>query len=256
LLLVADGPAFGQCEPQERLNHMPLDLAFCSEGPELLVVADGSEDLRGAEGELRWWQLCCQLLVRLVSEREQIPQITCTGCGFARYCARSHGGGGHMAKDAFGDETTSWGASPPPARAAAPQERQWGASSSGGFEQDLARTGGGWTADANPLAGTHSQGVTAPWPWLAAAASCGVIALLLAAGAAERPLLSVAGWLVGGFIAVGLVAAFTLADSRRRADPWYTPRAQWDQLRVGVLGLAVLAVLWNAWAFADWVSRQ
>lgn len=98
--------------------------------------------------------------------------------------------------------------------------------------------------------------VSAPTQWLMAAAGLELVGLVLGALASGKPALSVAGWVLSGFGALGLLAVFTLADSRRRADPWYSSGSGPAALR-GVLAItSVLVVALNAYQFADWISRR
>ncbi|MBN1174766.1 MAG: hypothetical protein JXA67_21580 [Micromonosporaceae bacterium] len=92
--------------------------------------------------------------------------------------------------------------------------------------------------------------------WLIGAAGCIVVALALGVPGGAGPVVWAAGWLLGGFLGVGLLAAFTLADSRERASCWYTVRPAVFRLRTACVVGAFCAVALNAWRFADWASRQ
>jgi hypothetical protein len=104
--------------------------------------------------------------------------------------------------------------------------------------------------------GASDRPVLPPARWLLAAAGCVVAAFALGSFGGPRAYFWVLGWLVGGFVSIGLIAAFTLADSRRRADPWYTARPVLSYLRTALLALAIVAVALNAWRIADWASRR
>jgi hypothetical protein len=94
-----------------------------------------------------------------------------------------------------------------------------------------------------------------PTGWLALSAACVVIAFGLGVWGGG-PAAWLVGWLAGGFVSVGLLAVFTLADSRRRADPWYGARPLVSRLRTALVLLAAATICLNAWRLADWVSRR
>jgi len=98
--------------------------------------------------------------------------------------------------------------------------------------------------------------VGAPIRWLVGAALCVVAAFFLGAGSGEHPALWLAGWVAGGFGTVGLIAWFTVADSRRRTDAWYVVRPAVSRVRTALIVLAAVSVIVNAWRFSDWVSRR
>lgn len=91
---------------------------------------------------------------------------------------------------------------------------------------------------------------------LATAGGAAVLALVLALLAGGRPLVAAAGWVLAGFVAVGLLAAFLRVDARRRPSPWYSGSSATGALRGLVLGVAVLGVTANAAAFALWFGRR
>lgn len=98
--------------------------------------------------------------------------------------------------------------------------------------------------------------VSAPVSWLAAAAITAVAAIAATPFAGGRPLVSLSGWIVGGFVAVGLVTVFVYRDSVARTNPWYVIKPQLSIFRTIVLVLATVAVALNAFMFADWFSRR
>lgn len=147
-----------------------------------------------------------------------------------------NGGGG---APTWGSSPASgWGAAPPGTPPAAP-----------GFGQPSQ------PVDVVP-SGSSGAPVSAPVAWLAVAAVLEVVGLVLGLLADGRPLLSVLGWLVGGFGAIGALAWFTLADSRRRTDPWYSTTRAPALARTALAVAAVVVVAVNALQFADWASRQ
>jgi hypothetical protein len=92
--------------------------------------------------------------------------------------------------------------------------------------------------------------------WLFLALGVLVVAAVLGAISHGKPALSVVGWLLAGFGAIGMLAVFTVADTRRRANPWYSPGALPSRVRGGLALLSLVVVAVNAWQFADWAGRR
>lgn len=111
-----------------------------------------------------------------------------------------------------------------------------------------------WNQQTVPPGG--GSAVSAPTGWITAAAVAAVLALVVSPLGHLRPALSLAGWLVGGFVSVGLLTVFTHRDSVARANPWYVGRSSAKVFRNVVIVLAALAVAANAWYWADWFSRR
>jgi hypothetical protein len=130
--------------------------------------------------------------------------------------------------------------------------------------------GSAHTSRDQPAAGSlpDSSGLSAPGPagsgtavgpplrFLAGAAVCVAASFVLGFLAHQRPGIGLGGWLAGGFGSIGLLAVFTVVDSRRRTDPWYTGRRAVSYARTALILMAALAVALNAWQFADWASRR
>jgi len=119
---------------------------------------------------------------------------------------------------------------------------------------------GGSTSVFQPSETTSAGGtgpVTAPSrSFLWAAAGLAVLALALIPVAFEAPLVSVLGWLLGGFLAVGLVSLWSYREAQARASLWYLHVEEALPLRLIVLGLSVVAVVAHSYLLADWVSRR
>ena len=148
--------------------------------------------------------------------------------------------------------TGSWG-EPPPGGASgwnpAPSPPSWGSTP--------APESGSWGAPATgPAASGGQASGSAPWIWLLLALGVLLVAILLGLLAHGKPALSIAGWLLAGFGAIGMLAAFTVADTRRRANPWYSPGAAPSRLRGALAFFALAVVALNAWQFADWAGRR
>src|SRR4051794_28308496 len=64
--------------------------------------------------------------------------------------------------------------------------------------------------------------VTAPSKlFLWAAAALAVVALILIPVAMQAPLVGLVGWLLGGFLAVGLVSLWSYQEAQARTSLWY-----------------------------------
>ena len=114
-------------------------------------------------------------------------------------------------------------------------------------------SGGGSTPAPSTL---PSRPVGPPAGWLIGAAACVVAAAALGLLSRPAPWAWVVGWLIGGFAGTGMLAVFTLVDSRRRADSWYAVRPLAGRLRALLVLVAIAAVAFDAWRFADWWSRR
>lgn len=116
-----------------------------------------------------------------------------------------------------------------------------------------------WAGDGGQghAAGTAATGaVSAPVGWIGAAAVAAAIALIVSPLGNQRPLVSVIGWFLAGFVSLGLLAVFTYRDSAARTNPWYVIRPMLTTARVVVIAIAALAVVANAYFWADWFSRR
>lgn len=67
--------------------------------------------------------------------------------------------------------------------------------------------------------------------------------------------LSLVGWTLSGPVAIGILAAFTLADTKRRSAPIYTSPG-WTKLAYGVVvAISIIGIVVGALGFAFWVGR-
>ncbi len=89
-----------------------------------------------------------------------------------------------------------------------------------------------------------------------AGAGMAVVSLALIPVALRAPLVSVLGWLLGGFVAVGLVSLWSYQEAQARTNLWYLAVKESLPLRAVALGLCVLAVVVHSYLFADWASRR
>ena len=111
-----------------------------------------------------------------------------------------------------------------------------------------------WAPGMDEEPAVTGRGVREPLELLIAAAACAVPSILIGF-LSWHPGLAILGWFLGGLAAIGLVTAFTVIDTKRRADPYYLVRRTGPVLCRIVIGAAVLGTALNAWHFADYVSR-
>ena len=140
----------------------------------------------------------------------------------------------------------------------------WGGGTYGSSDGTQAPRGGNEAAwggaapapSASPDRDERPAQLGAPVHWLVAAFALEVAGLLLGAFGRGRPVLSATGWVLGGLLAIGLLAIFTVQDTARRADAWYVDEAWPSTVRAVLSVLAVLAVALSSYQFADWASRR
>jgi hypothetical protein len=134
----------------------------------------------------------------------------------------------------------------------------WGEPSPAPASHDRKRSepgrGAAWTPGADEETAVAGRGVREPLELLIAAAACTVPSILIGL-LSWRPGLAILGWFLGGLVATGFVTAFTVIDTKRRADPYYLVRRTGPVICRIVIGAAVLGTALNAWHFADYVSR-
>jgi hypothetical protein len=95
----------------------------------------------------------------------------------------------------------------------------------------------------------------APVIWLAGAIACAVVSLVVAAGFGASPALAISAWLVGGPVAIALIAFFQLRDTRARTLTLYSADAMVPWLHRLALVLSLAAVVMSALNIANWVGR-
>lgn len=127
---------------------------------------------------------------------------------------------------------------------------------------DFARTGTTDTAvDSFGTAPARSITVSAqgspPLHWLAfaaLAALAGIAATAVALGGGPVPF-ALLGWGLAGLVAFGLLAVFTVLDTRKRALAVYAASGLALLAYKGVVVVAGVGVLLGAWSIADWAGR-
>lgn len=107
-------------------------------------------------------------------------------------------------------------------------------------------------ADLAPHLGAAAK---APVLWLAGAIACAIVALVVAAGFGASPVLAISAWLVGGPVAIALIAFFSLRDTRARAHTLYSADARVPWIYRFALVLSLAAVVLSALCIADWAGR-
>jgi hypothetical protein len=101
----------------------------------------------------------------------------------------------------------------------------------------------------------HGAAAKAPVVWLAGAIACAVAALVVASGFGGSPALAISAWLLGGPVAIALVACFSLRDTRARTHPLYSAgrSVPWIYRLAVVASLAAVVV--SALHIANWAGR-
>jgi hypothetical protein len=66
----------------------------------------------------------------------------------------------------------------------------------------------------------------------------------------------VVGWLLASLVGIGLIAAYTAVDTRRRQSPRYSPRSSFAPLRVAIAVLCVVVCAFHAWQIAWSVASR
>jgi hypothetical protein len=95
----------------------------------------------------------------------------------------------------------------------------------------------------------------APVIWLAGAIACAVASLVVAAGFGASPALAISAWLVGGPVAIAMIAFFSLRDTRARTHTLYSADAMVPWIYRLALVLSLAAVVISALNIANWVGR-
>lgn len=111
----------------------------------------------------------------------------------------------------------------------------------------------------SPPVGPHpppQESASAPVAWLAAGAVLAALALVAALLFGGTVSVAIAGWLVAGPVVIGLLALYTLRQTRALALPFATgPSSGLRLAYAGVVALTMIAVLVSAWRIAEWAGR-
>lgn len=108
---------------------------------------------------------------------------------------------------------------------------------------------------ASDLAPRLGAAAKAPVIWLVCAIASALVALVIAAAFGASPVMAISAWLVGGPVAIALIAFFSLRDTRARTQTLYSaePSVPWIYRLALVLSLA--SVVLSALRIADWAGR-
>lgn len=130
-----------------------------------------------------------------------------------------------------------------------------------GFDADLGPLpdAGPATSFAGPGPGLAPAGPPAvagpPLPLLGASAATAVIGLVLAAVLGALPPAAIIGWVLAGPLAIGALAVYTSADTRRRAQPIYVAPNWLTAGYYACLAVCLIGVIVSAVRIALWVGR-
>ncbi|WP_426225102.1 hypothetical protein [Pseudarthrobacter sp. DSP2-3-2b1] len=123
-----------------------------------------------------------------------------------------------------------------------------------GSPVDVSFAFGGHQTDAY-LASHLGVPAKAPVIWLTGAIACAVVSLVVAAAFGASPALAISAWLMGGPVAIALIAFFSLRDTRARTHTLYSADAKVPWLYRLALFLSLAAVVTSALNIANWVGR-
>lgn len=97
--------------------------------------------------------------------------------------------------------------------------------------------------------------VAAPVLWLYSAFAAAVVSLGVASLLGTLPAAAISAWVLGGPIAIALVAAFTLNDTKSRTFPLYSASQMVPWLYRFTVAASLAAVAASAWGIANWAGR-
>ena len=123
-------------------------------------------------------------------------------------------------------------------------------------------TGEGWDTPHRPVIsppGAPSASLpevsSAPLHWLLLGIAAAIGGLAIPLLTKSHPL-AIVGWLLGGTVSVLLLATYLHFDLKRRSEGLSRDSVLAPWLRRLLLGLAAVAVTFNAWTIADAVARS
>lgn len=100
-----------------------------------------------------------------------------------------------------------------------------------------------------------TRAVTPPVVWLSAAGFVALVGVVLALCSFGSGTLAVIAWIISGIVAIGVLAAFTVRDTRARASAFYSQPVWIPWVVRAVLVISCAGVLISAWNIADWIGR-
>ena len=112
------------------------------------------------------------------------------------------------------------------------------------------------SADGAPVLPGDTGPVRPPASLLFAALAAVLLSAALVPTDRYSDLNHVSGWLLASIVGIGLIAAFTAADTRRRQSPRYSPRPSLPPLRATIAVLCVVVCSIHAWQLAWSVASR
>lgn len=107
------------------------------------------------------------------------------------------------------------------------------------------RSGGADLAVAHP-----------PLGLFALAAGLAAVGIMVAAVWGAALLAAAAGWLLAGPVAIGVLAAYTRVDTRRRTQAVYSAPTWTGMVYAAVVAVCLIGIALGAWHLAVWVGRR
>lgn len=99
------------------------------------------------------------------------------------------------------------------------------------------------------------ESASTPVLWCALAGVAALAGIALAVLGTGSTKLAFVGWAVAGPLAIGLLAAHTLFDTKQRAKPFYSQPGWAAPVYWVVLAVAFVGVGLCSWSIADWAAR-
>ena len=97
--------------------------------------------------------------------------------------------------------------------------------------------------------------VSAPVAWLFSAFGAASVSVVLASAFGAVPGAAVTAWVLGGPVAIALMAVFTLKDTRSRTFALYSASRTVPWLYRITVTVSLVAVVLSAWSIANWAGR-
>jgi hypothetical protein len=97
--------------------------------------------------------------------------------------------------------------------------------------------------------------VSAPLAWLFSAFGAASVSVALASAFGAVPGAAVTAWVLGGPVAIALMAVFTLKDTKSRTFALYSASRAVPWLYRITVTVSLVAVVLSAWSIANWAGR-
>jgi hypothetical protein len=144
------------------------------------------------------------------------------------------------------------GASSPGASTDSPNSPSFSAESNVAMDTEVTFSDGAFTHGSDA---SSPQVTSAPVQWLFLGAAVAATAMVMAALFGGNPVAAISAWVLGGPVAIAVLALFTIRDTRARTFVLYSANGKVTWFYGATLLLAAVAVVVSALRIADWVGR-